>query len=298
MTVLRHLWHRIWRTRYLLLRRTTQLLAMLLLMGAVLWNWSVLRGNLSFSWLLDTVPFADPYAVLQMAAAGVAPTRDLLMGAAITLTIYALVLGRAFCAWICPLNAVTDLAGWLRRRLGLSRGDKRGPLPAGLRHGILLLSLVLSALLGVAAFEAISPVAMTHRGLIYGMGLGWAVIAAIFIFDLLVQRNAFCGYLCPLGAFYVLVTRGALLRVNHDQKACTLCMDCKVVCPESQILAQIGKNSGFVLAGECTNCGRCVEVCRDDALSFGLAFGRRRLRNIDQPQTTQPALETADRGGA
>ena len=46
MTVLRH---RIWRTRYLLLRRATQLLVMLLLMGAVVWNWSVLRGNLSFS---------------------------------------------------------------------------------------------------------------------------------------------------------------------------------------------------------------------------------------------------------
>jgi ferredoxin-type protein NapH len=46
-------------------------------------------------------------------------------------------------------------------------------------------------------------------------------------------------------------------------------MKCKVVCPEIQVLHMINKSSEAVV-DECTNCGRCVEVCEDDALNFDL----------------------------
>ena len=42
------------------------------------------------------------------------------------------------------------------------------------------------------------------------------------------------------------------------------------MCPEPQILEWIGERSDFIPAGACTNCGRCVDVCRDGALAFGL----------------------------
>ena len=32
----------------------------------------------------------------------------------------------------------------------------------------------------------------------------------------------------------------------------------------------ITKTSMPVLSGECTNCGRCVEVCDDEALNFSI----------------------------
>jgi ferredoxin-type protein NapH len=32
----------------------------------------------------------------------------------------------------------------------------------------------------------------------------------------------------------------------------------------------INKSSISVLDGECTNCGRCIDVCNDDALEFGI----------------------------
>ena len=47
-------------------------------------------------------------------------------------------------------------------------------------------------------------------------------------------------------------------------------MKCKEICPESQVLHMITKESKPVLSGECTNCGRCVEVCDDDALNFSI----------------------------
>jgi len=32
----------------------------------------------------------------------------------------------------------------------------------------------------------------------------------------------------------------------------------------------INKESISVTDGECTNCGRCIDVCDDDALGFGI----------------------------
>ena len=106
--------------RFLLARRAVQVGVMLLLVGANAWGWRVLTGNLSCSRVADAVPLADPHAVLQLlgagAEAGLVVGADALLGAAITLVFYGLFFGRAFCAWICPLNPVTDLANRLRRR--------------------------------------------------------------------------------------------------------------------------------------------------------------------------------------
>ncbi|MCK5078974.1 MAG: 4Fe-4S binding protein, partial [Bacteroidales bacterium] len=78
-----------------------------------------------------------------------------------------------------------------------------------------------------------------------------------------------CGHLCPLGALYTLSSRFALIKVKHDAEKCTLCMKCKDVCHEIQVLDLIGEESGYI-KGACSNCGRCVEVCDDDALKFSV----------------------------
>jgi ferredoxin-type protein NapH len=47
-------------------------------------------------------------------------------------------------------------------------------------------------------------------------------------------------------------------------------MKCKEICPETQVLFMINKESIPVLSGECTNCARCIDVCDDDALKFDI----------------------------
>jgi ferredoxin-type protein NapH len=132
------------------------------------------------------------------------------------------------------------------------------------------LSLIISAVMGITAFEFISPISMVHRGIVFGLGFGWAAMLVIFLFDLFVLKDGWCGHICPLGGFYSLIGRFSLIRVHHDEAKCTLCMKCKVVCPEHQVLHMVGKQSAPVLSGECTNCARCIEVCDDDALEFSI----------------------------
>jgi len=111
--------------RYLLLRRTTQIGIMFLYFGANAWGWDILIGNLSSSLLFGMIPMSDPYAALQMLAAGAIMATDLLIGVAIITFFYAVVGGRVFCSWVCPVNPITDLANYLRRVLGFNQIQKK-----------------------------------------------------------------------------------------------------------------------------------------------------------------------------
>lgn len=263
---------KIWNNyRYLILRRFTQVGLLVLFFGANAWGWKILEGNLTTSKIFDMIPMSDPYAVLQMFAAGAIISADILLGVLMVVLFYFFVGGRAFCSWVCPINMVTDLASYLRRVFQIDRAQiTKQPISRKARYWILALGLVVSAAMGVAAFELISPISMLHRGIVFGMGFGWAAVVVIFIFDLLVLKNGWCGHLCPLGGFYSLLGKFSFIRVHHIEENCTLCMKCKVVCPEKQVLHMIGKESLPVLSGECTNCARCIEVCDDDALRFSI----------------------------
>ncbi len=263
-----------WRAhRWLILRRASQLAVLgLFLLGPWAGIW-LLKGNLSSSRLLDVVPMTDPLLLVQTILAGMAfPLGTVLIGAAIVSIFYLLVGGRVFCSWICPMNMVTDAANWLRERLEI-----HPPLALSrrARYWMLGLTLLLSTSTGTLAFELVNPVSILHRGIIFGMGLGWVVILGIFLFDLLLSRRGWCSHLCPVGAFYGLVGRFSTLRVRADRRdRCDDCLECYVVCPEPQVLPPVlrGAEQGIppvILAGECTNCGRCIDICAEEVFAFG-----------------------------
>jgi len=254
--------------RYRILRRLVQASLLFLFVAGNAFGWKVLQGDLSSSLLFGVVPLADPFALLQVFAAGTMVSAEALLGGGIVLLLAAAIAGRAFCGWVCPVNMVTDLADIMRVRTG---GSGQGlHVSRNARYWVLGMSLGLSAALGIAAFEWISPIGALHRGVIFGMGMGWTGIAAVFLFDVLVVQNGFCGHVCPLGAFYAMAGRASVLRIRHNLERCTSCMQCVESCPEPQVLPMVGKWDGAVTSGECTNCGRCIEVCPEDAMQFSL----------------------------
>lgn len=261
--------------KWLLMRRISQITILALFLVGPWYKLWIVKGNLNFSYTLDFLPLADPYLLLQMLSAGQTPERLALIGAAIVLAFYLLVGGRSFCSWVCPVNMVTDVANRFRTRLGLKGGAH---ISRAARYWILCMTLVVAAVTGTVAWEMLNPVSMFHRGLIFGIGLAWMVILAIFLFDLFVMRHGWCGHLCPVGAFYSLIGRFSLTRVKLPARtACNDCMDCFAVCPEQQVirpaLKGIGGTAPVILEANCTNCGRCIDVCSKDVFRFGIRMG-------------------------
>jgi len=275
--------------KWLLLRRFSQFgILALFLVGPLAGIW-IVKGNLNYSHTLDFLPLTDPYVALQAAMTGHFPEKPGWIGVAIVVAFYLLVGGRAYCSWVCPVNPVTDAAGWLRDRLGI-KGSAH--LSRNTRYWMLGMTLVGSAATGVVLWELINPVSMLHRGLIFGLGTAWTVVVAVFLFDLFVMSRGWCGRLCPVGAFYSLLGRWSPVRVSAPQRsACNDCMDCFEVCPEPQVIrpALKGEEKGVgpvILAANCTNCGRCIDVCSKEVFSFGLRF--------NNPPSTKPLERPAD----
>ncbi|MDF5663055.1 quinol dehydrogenase ferredoxin subunit NapH [Vibrio parahaemolyticus] len=265
-----------WRAhRFLVLRRLCQLTIIALFMAGP--TLGVLTGNLSSSMLLDTVPLSDPLIVLQALATGHIPEFNALLGVVIVVVFYAILAPRAFCAWVCPLNIVTDLAAWLRRKFKIKASYRWSP---AIRYWLIPVLMLGSALSGAILWTWLDPVAALHRGLVFGMGAGWVLIALVFVLDLLLVEHGWCGHLCPLGATYGVIGRKSLLRVTAVRREdCTKCMDCFYVCPEPEVLRQPLKEADRrVMDQNCISCGRCLDVCPEQVFEFK---NRLNVKNID-----------------
>lgn len=265
-----------WRAhRFLVLRRLCQLTIIALFMAGP--TLGVLTGNLSSSMLFDTVPLSDPLIVLQALATGHIPEFNALLGVVIVVVFYAMLAPRAFCAWVCPLNIVTDLAAWLRRKLKIKASYRWSP---AIRYWLIPVLMLGSALSGAILWTWLDPVAALHRGLVFGMGAGWVLIALVFVLDLLLVEHGWCGHLCPLGATYGVIGRKSLLRVTAVRREdCTKCMDCFYVCPEPEVLRQpLKEGDRRVMDQNCISCGRCLDVCPEHVFEFK---NRLNVKNID-----------------
>ncbi len=261
-----------WRAhQWLLLRRLSQAMILLLFLSGPWWGIWIFKGNLSASLLLDTVPMTDPYLLLQILLTQHLPEMLGGVGAVLVLGFYLLVGGRMYCSWVCPLNVVTDSAAWLRNRLDLKSSWR---LSRSIRYWLLGLTLLLTLLTGTLVWESLNPVSLLHRGVLFGMGIGWLVILGIFLFDVLIMRHGWCGHLCPVGAFYSLLGRVTPLRISTTQRAaCNDCLDCFRVCPEPQVITAALKDKQhqpLIDESQCTNCGRCIDVCSQDVFALSL----------------------------
>lgn len=267
----------IYRLRFTIARRFVQFCLLAFFIGSARFGFKVadkfiLSGDLSSSRILDMIPLADPFAALQRLCAQYWLSPETLIGAGLVLVFYWVVGGRSFCAWVCPMNLVTDFAFWCREKLGIKTNALS--LSSNLRYLLLAVSLILSLCTGIAAFEAISPQGVLWREIVFGGFYGLlSVIFGIFALDLAVSKRGWCGHLCPLGAFWALWGRLSATKVKFDNDTCTRCGDCLKVCPEPQVISfKDAAKVGMIRSGECTNCGKCVSVCPENSLKFGIRF--------------------------
>ena len=274
-----HELHGFWfANRYLIARRVAQVLFLVLFLTGPWFGIWITEGTLASSWTLDILPLSDPLVLIQTMLAGNWPEMTAVLGALIVTVSYVLLGGRAYCAWVCPINPVTDLAAWLRRKLGIKKGwtPKRN-LRLYILAGILLTTLITGSLV----WELINPITSLHRAILFGTAMGAAATLAIFLFDLFTAQHGWCGHLCPVGAFYGLVGEGSILRVSAAaRERCDDCMDCFAICPEPQVIAPAlrGEKTGtgpIILSGDCINCGRCLDVCSEDVFRFTHRFDHR-----------------------
>ena len=264
------------RNRFLILRRLSQITVLALFLTGPLFGLWIARGTIASSMTFGVLPLTDPLMTLQMLAARHGPEGLAVIGTLIVLAFYALVSGRAYCSWVCPIDPVTDLAFWTREKLGLqAKGWQPRP---GTRLFVLAAVLVVSGVTGAVAWELVNPITMAFRAVVFGSVASLTFVAAVFLFDLFVARRGWCSHLCPVGAFYGLIGSASLVKVSAAARAsCDHCMDCYAVCPEPQVISPALEGAGrglspVILSRDCTTCGRCIDVCDRAVFRFTHRF--------------------------
>ncbi|SMN16187.1 Polyferredoxin NapH (periplasmic nitrate reductase) [uncultured Candidatus Thioglobus sp.] len=166
--------------KYLVLRRLSQLgILFLFLLGPWFDIW-IIKGNLTSSLTLDVLPLSNPFVLLQSFFAGHSMATDALIGVSIVLVFYLIVGGRVFCSWVCPVNVITDTASYFRCKLNIKVTSTGASNKT--RYWLLVMSMLIAWITGSIVWELVNPVSILHRGIIFGMSIGWGPNSAdIFI---------------------------------------------------------------------------------------------------------------------
>ena len=188
--------------------------------------------------------------------------------------------GRLFCGFACPQTVYTSIFTWIESRI---EGDHlarlqldQGPwtaqkaLTKGAKHLIWLLIASWTAITFVGYFTPIRELLPNIPGWNVGPWEGfWLIFYAAFTYvQAGLAREAVCQHMCPYSRFQGVMfdpatrsvsydqARGEPRRAGGDAKAgdCIDCGICVQVCPTG-----IDIRDGMQY--ECINCGLCIDAC-------------------------------------
>ena len=189
-----------------------------------------------------------------------------------------LVLGRAYCGWLCPV------AGFQEGCFNVQ--DKR---VASLKFDIikfilwgLMVVAFIVLLLKMGGIQTVDPLYGTTKGISLNKPgkflVYYGVLIPIFLMSIFIGRRSFCHHLCWMGPFLVLgrairnVVKWPSLQLKAVSQTCPEeCQVCTEQCVMSLDVKQM-MTTGKLEHSECVLCGACVDACPEKLLE--LSFGK------------------------
>jgi len=237
----------------------------------------MIEGTLSGSRVLG-FHMIDVYTTIQVYLASYHMPINMVIGTTTIVLIYLLIGGRTYCSWVCPYGLLSEIGEKINSILVKKKIIKAREFDNRVRHIFWIIFLVLSFVSGFLVFETFNVVGILSRFIAYGWSIALVWVLAVLLVEIFYSRRAWCRYICPIGTTYGYLGVISATRIEWNDN-CDHCMVCHDVCFENQVLEitkakyakQIEENgikTEYISGGDCTLCGRCIDVCHNDALKF------------------------------
>lgn len=185
--------------------------------------------------------------------------------AVLTPILLAVIFGRVFCSWICPINTIMEFNRYLLKKIGI-RPRKRMLISNHYIRFIVLGIGIALTLAGIVIFPYILPYSILGRlityltlGTIFWFGIIY--LLSILFIDAFIQKGFWCNYLCPTGAILNILGRIKVVSPKRDEHLC------KDACSLCQRVCSWNANPKINDLKNCTNCHICSEKCPSKAIS-------------------------------
>jgi ferredoxin-type protein NapH len=108
----------------------------------------------------------------------------------------------------------------------------------------------------------------------------WLIMAILVTFSIflpfMTKRRWWC-LICPVGAAFALLNKFSFFRIKIDLRKCIKCMDCVQECNMYAMTPQ-DVEQGECTSGDCIRCGRCIEVCPEEAVDLHWLGSSKKVR--------------------
>lgn len=148
----------------------------------------------------------------------------------------AVILGPAFCGWICPFGTVQEYVSRLGRKILGKRFGKVIPKSVDgilkyLRYAVLIGVIIITAVSGKILFSDVDPYFALFQFWTGEVTIAaFAVLGVVLAMSLFIERP-FCRYACPYGAFLGLTNFFRIMPIRRNAKTCISCSKCDKACP-------------------------------------------------------------------
>lgn len=215
------------------------------------------------------VPLSDPLGLLSEIINSVKFPLKYFFGALIPFGVV-LLLGRVFCAWLCPMTVLYSVTGWMR-----SMADRwhvplmSVKLEKKTRVIVFWSGLLLSYFFGAWVWHFVLPyISFTHEIFSWivfsSVTVGFYFLIALLVLDIGLIPGQFCKAVCPTGFLLSYLGKFSILRLKANKSNCPKsCSMCAKVCPED-LFAKEGR------LYSCHLCMKCVDNCPKHHISLKL----------------------------
>lgn len=163
--------------------------------------------------------------------------------------------GRLYCALLCPLGLLQDLAGVLF----FWRKNRPQPRLLLLRKG---LGLLVWSLVLIGGWTL--PLVLLDPFTLWSRFAGFIWLPIVVLAFTLWRKRLFCNSLCPVGALLACTSAHAPFGLHFTSK-CVKCGKCVKACPTGCLDPKTATFDN----GRCIRCFACGATCPVNAIAFG-----------------------------